>query len=201
MFSGYSHLHWLLTRQLEVNLMMRPGIPRKISALYRISLLLSIVLSLGACVPTTAMTPAPSTTPALGTPPPTSPIPTSTPSPIPSSTPIPTSSPSLTPTPRPLAIAEILAQGEELPFEVCGESTTWKRPSEEEQSAKWWASGPYKCTDEQCEQNVKAPWTHDFFVVYGSASIEYDLQNLSGLWTLQGEERAGCYERSGMRRC
>jgi len=78
---------------------------------------------------------------------------------------------------------------------VCGESTTWTRPSEGEQSAKWWASGRYKCTDEQCEQNVKAPWTHDFFVVYGSASIEYDLENLSGLWTLQGEERAGCYER------
>jgi len=77
---------------------------------------------------------------------------------------------------------------------VCGESTTWTRPSEEEQDAKWWTFGRYKCADEQCEQNVKAPWTHDFFVVYGDASTEYDLQNLSGLWTLQGEERAGCYE-------
>jgi hypothetical protein len=85
-----------------------------------------------------------------------------------------------------------LAQGEELPFEVCGESTTWVRPSEEEQNAKW---RTYKCTDEQCEQNIKYPWTHYFFVVYGSASIENSLENLSGLWTLQGEERAGCYER------
>ena len=163
--------------------------------MWRILLFLSIALSLSACVPAPVATPVPSATPESGTELPTFPVLTSTPTPIPSPTPTPAPSPSPTPTPHPPTIAEILARGEELPFEVCGESTTWVRPSEEEQNAKWWTSGRYKCADERCEQTIKDLWTHDFFVVYGSASIEYDLENLSGLWTLQGEERAKCYER------
>ena len=41
---------------------------------------------------------------------------------------------------------------------------------------------------------IKHPWTHNFFVVYGDASIEYDVANLSGLWTLPGDVRAKCLE-------
>jgi len=34
----------------------------------------------------------------------------------------------------------IAVPGEQVPFEVCGESTTWSRPTEEEQKAEWWDS-------------------------------------------------------------
>jgi hypothetical protein len=89
-----------------------------------------------------------------------------------------------------------LAQGEELPFEVCGESTTWVRPSEEEQNAKW---RTYKCTDEQCEQNIKYPWTHYFFVVYGSASIREQLGK--PLWAVDASgRRTGRVLRKGTAR-
>ena len=60
---------------------------------------------------------------------------------------------------------------------------------EEEQKAEWWDSGRYAGDDE----SIKYPWTHDFFVVYGNASVEYDLVNLSGLWTL-GDARSKCTE-------
>ena len=93
------------------------------------------------------------------------------------------------PSPSP-TVAEILAEGGKVPFEVCGQSTTWVRPSEEEQGSKWGA-GRYAGVNEEV---TKYPWTHNFFVVYGGASIEYDIENLSGLWTLEGGERAKCFE-------
>jgi len=115
-------------------------------------------------------------------PPTATPVP---PTPIPTLTPTNAATPRLSPT-----VAEILAQGEKVPFEVCGESTTWVRPSEEEQASKWGA-GRYAGANEEV---TKYPWTHDFFVVYGGASIEHDIENLSGLLTLQGGERAKCFE-------
>lgn len=106
----------------------------------------------------------------------------------------PTSAPTLAPTsaatPRlSPTFAEILAHGEKVPFEVCGESTSWVRPSEEQQASKW--GGRYAGANEEV---TKYPWTHNFFVVYGSASIESDIENLSGLWTVQGGERGKCFE-------
>ena len=92
---------------------------------------------------------------------------------------------------EPPTVAEIIAYGEELSFEICSESTTWERPAEQEQSAKWWSSGRYAGGNEKV---IKYPWTHNFFVVYGSASGEYDITNLSGLWTLPGDVRAKCFE-------
>jgi hypothetical protein len=89
------------------------------------------------------------------------------------------------------AAAEILAQGAELAFKVCGESTTWMRPSEQEQNDKWWRSERYSSADEQV---VQYPWTHDFFVMYGHGSSTYDILNLSGLWTLSTDVRARCLE-------
>jgi hypothetical protein len=88
-------------------------------------------------------------------------------------------------------VTQILAQGDELPFDVCGESTTWVRPPEEEQNAKWWANFRYRGTDEQV---LKYPWAHDFFVNYGHTSVTYDIENLSGLWTLPANVRTPCFE-------
>ncbi len=94
------------------------------------------------------------------------------------------------PAPAPTA-TPVAAQGEALPFEVCGESATWTRPTDGEQKAKWWDNGRYAGTDQKV---IQYPWTHDFFVAYGNASSEYDVINLSGLWTLAGDERAKCIE-------
>lgn len=116
------------------------------------------------------------------------PTPTHTLIPTNTITPIPTFTPTDTPTPCPITIAEILSQGEEVPFEICAESTTWVRPPEETQKEKWWTFGRYIGADEEI---LKYPWTHNFFVAYGHASMEYDIVNLSGLWTHE-EETVGC---------
>jgi len=139
--------------------------------------LLTVVLVVSACAPT-ASAPTPIPVPLTATP-------------IPSAaTPV-----LLTPTPaetlHPLTVAEIMAQGEELSFDVCGESTTWGRPTEQEQNATWWTFGRYAGGDEKV---IKWPWTHNFFVAYGTASGEYDITNLSGLWTLPGDVKAKCFE-------
>ncbi len=89
----------------------------------------------------------------------------------------------LVPTPTPA--------GEQVPFEICGESTSWTRPAEEEQKARWWSSGRYAGGE---EKTIKYSWIHNFFVAYGSASSEYDLVNLSGLWTLVRDARTKCVE-------
>ena len=94
------------------------------------------------------------------------------------------------PTPVP-TVANVMVQGEQVPFEICGESATWTRPTEGEQKAKWWDTGRYAGGDDKV---IKYPWTHDFFVAYGNASGEYDIINLSGLWTLAGNVRSKCIE-------
>ena len=105
-----------------------------------------------------------------------------------------------TPTPsvvgQHLATADkILAQGEEVPFEVCGESSTWMRPSEEEQKRKWWSSPRYSNAD---KERIQRFWTHDFFVSYGFASPEFEVLSLTGLWTLPDGVRDKCFERQGL---
>jgi len=143
------------------------------------SLLLTLVIALGLIAGCAPEAPTPTPVP-----------PTATPL-SPTATPVP-------PTPTPSAearrqptVAEIMAQGEELSFEICGESTTWQRPAEQEQNAKWWSSGRYAGGNEEV---IKYPWIHTFFVAYGHASSEYDIKNLSGLWTLSGDVRAKCFE-------
>src|SRR6266581_793668 len=64
-----------------------------------------------------------------------------------------------------------------IPFEICAQSTTWVRPSPEVQ-AKIWNMGRY-----QGFAHDPYEWTHNFLIVPNSASIAYDLRNLSGLWT------------------
>jgi hypothetical protein len=86
--------------------------------------------------------------------------------------------------------SDTAAPGEQTPFVLCGESTSWTRPAEEEQAAKWWDFGRYAGDQEE----IKYLWTRNFFVAYGSASIEYDMINLSGLWTLAGDVRKKCIE-------
>jgi hypothetical protein len=89
------------------------------------------------------------------------------------------------------APTKAIVQGEPVPFEVCGESATWARPSEEEQKTKWWDTGRYAGG---ADEVIQYPWTHHFFVAYGHASAEYDLTNLCGLWTLAADVRAKCVE-------
>jgi len=144
-----------------------------------------------ACGGAATSSPSPTSTatepPTLTETPINTPIPTSTPTSFSTATPT-----SVPPTPTlPPTVAEILAHGEELDFEVCGESTTWVRPPEQEQRAQWWSSGRYAGGNEDV---IKYPWTHNFFMVYGHASGESDITNLSGLWTLPGEVRAKCFE-------
>jgi len=93
-----------------------------------------------------------------------------------------------TPAPPATPVAPL---GQSVPFEVCGESTTWTRPAEAEQKAKQWDSGRYSGLDRAV---IRIPWEHAFFVSYGNASGEYDLINLSGLWTLGADVRARCLE-------
>lgn len=95
-------------------------------------------------------------------------------------------------TPTPVATAaNSVVPGEPVAFEVCGEAAAWRRPSEAEQKAKWWDNGRYAGAS---AETINYPWTHDFLVTYGSASLEYDLINLSGLWTLPDDVRAKCIE-------
>jgi hypothetical protein len=77
-------------------------------------------------------------------------------------------------------------------FQICAESTTWVRPSPEVQ-AKVWNMPRYDASD-----RTATAWTHDFIVDYPeSASIAYDLMNLSGLWTAPLEAFNKCREKTG----
>jgi len=78
-----------------------------------------------------------------------------------------------------LAFARPLAAQQPIPFGFCAESTTWTRPSPQVQ-ASIWSMGRYKGMAHEPYE-----WTHDFIVVDDplSASIAYDVRNLTGLWT------------------
>ena len=79
-----------------------------------------------------------------------------------------------------------------LPYELCAQSTTWVRPSPEEQ-AKIWNDPRYDASD-----RTAPAWTHDFIVDYPeSASIGYDLMKLSGLWTAPIKALYKCREKTG----
>jgi hypothetical protein len=66
-----------------------------------------------------------------------------------------------------------------IPLGFCAESTTWVRPSPDVQ-AKIWNMGRYQGMPREPYE-----WTHAFIVVDDplSASIAYDVRNLTGLWT------------------
>jgi len=91
--------------------------------------------------------------------------------------PVPTATGTPAPTPP---VPEILARGQEVTFTVCAKSSTWTRPPAEDMAAKW-SFGRWKWSDQKGEELIKYPWTHFFFVDAGSASLEYDLLNLSGV--------------------
>ncbi|MBI2845437.1 MAG: hypothetical protein HYX86_02700 [Chloroflexi bacterium] len=80
-------------------------------------------------------------------------------------------------------IGEILTNGQEAFFLVCGQSENWVRPSEEEQRNKWWDNLRYATDDPDTQEHILYAWTHNFIMHYGSASLEYDLGNLTGVWT------------------
>jgi hypothetical protein len=70
-------------------------------------------------------------------------------------------------------------EAESIPFQVCGESTTWVRPSPEVQ-AKIWNDPRYK--DFARDHYT---WTHDFLVILDPESTNEHgyLSDLSGVWT------------------
>jgi len=72
----------------------------------------------------------------------------------------------------------------QLPFDVCVQSDSWKRPPPEVQ-AKVWNDVRYKELGAGAYQ-----WTHNFlWNEPDSASTAYDNRNLSGLWTDLRESR------------
>lgn len=83
----------------------------------------------------------------------------------------------------PPRIEEVLSRGQESVFLVCASSEDWVRPSEDEQRMTWWENLRYASDDPQTQAHVLYPWTHNFVMHYGSASLEYDLVNLTGIWT------------------
>jgi hypothetical protein len=76
-------------------------------------------------------------------------------------------------------ISALALTGQTIPFEICAESRTWTRPSPEVQ-AKIWNMGIYDGFGRAAYE-----WTHNFIVLDDplSASGDYHLRNLSGLWT------------------
>jgi WD40 repeat protein len=123
--------------------------------------------------------------------------------PAPAIKPTPSSVIAITPVPSPVATqesagslsdhtsvpADVIARGEELPFDVCGEAPDWSRPTEQEQKDYILSSGRYSGIDQGV---VTYLWSHDFLINYGSASINQDIRDLSGLWTLRGGYMDGC---------
>ena len=70
------------------------------------------------------------------------------------------------------------AQQTPVGFTVCAQSNDWKRPSADVQS-QIWGDPRYREPGPQAYQ-----WTHNFLAVEpDSASIAYENQNLSGVWT------------------
>ena len=74
--------------------------------------------------------------------------------------------------------ASSFAQPVTVPFDVCAQSVDWKRPSADVQS-KVWNDARYKDLGARAYQ-----WTHNFLTNEpDSASITYENENQSGLWT------------------
>lgn len=89
-----------------------------------------------------------------------------------------------------IAAARIPA-AEPIAFDVCAQSSTWSRPSQDVQ-AKVWADRRY--TDGQSAYE----WTHSFLLMEPeSASIHYHSINLAGLWTAKPEQWS-CPNRRGL---
>lgn len=79
--------------------------------------------------------------------------------------------------------------GAPVSFEVCGVDSNWVRPSEEMQQRHLHTLGRYVGVEESIAEYL---WSENFLINYGSASVEYDMLNLSGLWTLPTDVRATC---------
>jgi len=79
-----------------------------------------------------------------------------------------------------------------VPFDICAQSDGWKRPSADVQS-KIWSDPRYR------ERGAAAyQWTHQFLSSEpDSASLAYDSENTSGLWTEPTQSQ--CPRRDGQR--
>ena len=77
-----------------------------------------------------------------------------------------------------------------VPFDVCAQSVDWKRPSADVQS-KIWSDPRYRALGPRAYQ-----WIHNFLSNESdSASITYENENLSGLWTDIRTSQCPCRDR------
>jgi hypothetical protein len=75
-------------------------------------------------------------------------------------------------------VSSSFAQQLTIPFDVCVQSDEWKRPSPDVQS-KVWNDPRYRDIGRNAYE-----WTHSFIPAEpDSASIQYSIMNLSGVWT------------------
>ena len=77
-----------------------------------------------------------------------------------------------------LAVSAYPLLSQAVPFTICKESTTWRRPTASQQ-AKIWSDARYS------DHGAKAyEWNHQFLLVPpDSTSIQYHAANEAGLWT------------------
>lgn len=86
--------------------------------------------------------------------------------------------------------SSVVERGEKIDYRICAQDFEWTRPSETEQRAIW-ESARYAGMQEEA---LQYPWRHDLLISYGSASTDYDLRNLSGLWTFPDKALENCFQ-------
>lgn len=79
--------------------------------------------------------------------------------------------------------AEVLAQGEAVPFQVCLQNPTWIRPTEEEQRKQVWQDPRY-AGEEALKTHPR--WRENFLLYRGGARDEGLLIEWGGFWKEQG---------------
>ncbi len=88
--------------------------------------------------------------------------------------------------PLPLhAQANVLQQGERVPFEICLQNPTWTRPTEEEQRETVWRDPRYASAGEEALK-THPRWVENFVLYGGGARDEGLLLEWGGFW--KGDE-------------
>jgi len=87
----------------------------------------------------------------------------------------------------------------EIPFNICGESQSWVRPTEAEQAAKLKSMSRYEATTINASNYMHRLFSRKVFsfTMYG-LSARYDFYYLSGLWTYPEENIWKCYKPKGV---
>lgn len=86
-------------------------------------------------------------------------------------------------------------EGETVDFHICGEAAQWSRPTEQQQNSVW-KSARYA---DVADTVLLDAWNEDFVLAGASASVEYDVINLSGLWSVPADTRSSCLDEANRR--